>query len=133
MSHCPSAHRPVVGEQVPKPAGPYSPAVSYKDLVFCSGQLGTDPQTGQLLDGVEAQTRRALANLRVLLEAAGSSMGNVVKTTVFLQDMADFPVMNRVYAAAFGDNRPARSTVAVAGIALGGLVEIEAIAVALEA
>jgi len=128
MSHCPSSHRPVVGEGVPTPAGPYSPAVTYRGLVFCSGQLGTDLQTGQLLNGVEAQTRQALANLRLLLEAAGSSLGNVVKTTVFLQDMADFPVMNRVYAEAFGDNRPARSTVAVAGIALGALVEVEAIA-----
>ncbi len=128
MSPCPATHRAVTGEGVPKPAGPYSPAVIQGNLVFCSGQLGADPQTGQLVEGVEAQTRQALANLRVLLEAAGTGIGNVVKTTVFLQDMADFPAMNRVYAEAFGENRPARSTVAVAGIALGALVEIEALA-----
>jgi 2-iminobutanoate/2-iminopropanoate deaminase len=122
------SHRPVVGEGVPVPASPYSPGVILGNIVLCSGQLGTDPETGQLLEGVEAQTRQALANLQVLLKAAGSSLGNVAKTTVFLQDMADFPTMNKVYAEAFGDNRPARSTVAVAGIALGALVEIEAIA-----
>jgi 2-iminobutanoate/2-iminopropanoate deaminase len=128
MSGQAASHRPVTGEGVPKPAGPYSPGVVHGGLVFCSGQLGTDPATGALAQGVEAQTRQALANLRAILEAAGSGMGNVVKTTVFLRDMADFPEMNWVYADAFGENRPARSTVAVAGIAQDALVEIEAIA-----
>jgi 2-iminobutanoate/2-iminopropanoate deaminase len=113
---------------VPKAAGPYSAGVRYGNLVFCSGQLGIDPDTGKLVEGAEAQTRQALANLRAILDAAGSSLGNVIKTTVFLKNMADFPTMNAIYAETFGENRPARSTVEVARIALDALVEIEAIA-----
>jgi len=120
--------RPVTGQGVPTPAGPYSPGIIHGGLVYCSGQLGLDPASGALAEGIEAQTRQALANLRTVLEAAGSGMGNVVKTTVFLKEMDDFAQMNWVYAEAFGGNRPARSTVAVAGMALGALVEIDAIA-----
>ncbi len=119
----------VTSENAPKAIGPYSVAIQTENLVFCSGQLGLDPATGELVSAdVEAQTRQALTNLKNVLEAAGSSLENVVKTTVFLKDMADFPKMNAVYGEFFASNPPARSTIAVAGLPKGGLVEIEAIA-----
>lgn len=108
-----------------KPVGPYSPVVRAGEWLVCSGQLGLcdgAPVEG----GVQAQTVRALANLRALLEGEGAALDHVVKTTVFLLDMGDFATMNEEYAAAFGDHRPARSTVAVAGLPLGALVEVEA-------
>ena len=110
-----------------KPLGPYTPVVRAGDLVFVSGQ-------GGLLDGVKvdggvaAETTRALANLRELLESVGASMDDVVKTTCFLTDMEQYAKFNREYSAAFGDHRPARSCVAVAALPAGFLVEIEAIA-----
>jgi 2-iminobutanoate/2-iminopropanoate deaminase len=117
-------------EQAPKPIGPYSVAVRVGELVFCSGQTGIDPQTGELVaGGVAAQTRQVLANLSSVLESAGGSFSHVVKTTVFLQDMKDFATMNGVYAEFFSTEPPARSTVQVAGLPKAGLVEIEAIAV----
>ncbi len=99
-------------------------------MVFVSGQVPIDPATGEL-DGVDVatQARRSLANVRAILEAAGASMTDVVKTTVFLTDMADFAAMNAVYAEAFAGHAPARATVAVAGLPMGAIVEIEAIAV----
>jgi 2-iminobutanoate/2-iminopropanoate deaminase len=98
-------------------------------MVYTAGQLGLDPVTGEFVaGGVEEQTRQSLNNLKHVLESAGSSMEQVVKTTVFLKDMADFPKMNPVYAEFFAENPPARSTVAVAGLPKGGLVEIEVIA-----
>jgi len=98
-------------------------------MVYTAGQLGLDPVTGEFAaDTVEGQTRQALTNLKNVLEAAGSSMSQVVKTIVFLKDMADFPKMNPVYAEFFPENPPARSTVAVAGLPKGGLVEIEIVA-----
>jgi len=119
----------VTSENAPKAIGPYSVAIQTENFVFCSGQLGLNPATGELVSSeVEAQTRQALANLKNVLEAAGSSLENVVKTTVFLKDMADFPKMNAVYGEFFTANPPARSTIAVAGLPKGGLVEIEAIA-----
>jgi len=121
-------HYPVTGEGVIKPVGPYSQAVRWGEVVFCSGQLGLDPASGQLVEGVEAQARQALSNIGRLLEAAGTSLAHVVKATVFLTDLAAFAVVNQVYAEHFGDNRPARSTVQVAALPLGGLVEIEVIA-----
>jgi 2-iminobutanoate/2-iminopropanoate deaminase len=114
----------------PKAIGPYSQGVCAGDLVFCAGQAGLDPATGHLVEGgVEAQTRQTLNNLGAVLRAAGSDLGHVVKTTVFLTDMADFGAMNQVYAEFFPADPPARSTVAVRQLPLGALVEIEAIAV----
>lgn len=119
----------VTSENAPKAIGPYSVAIQTENFVFCSGQLGLDPVSGELVSAeVEAQTRQSLTNLKNVLEAAGSSLENVVKTTVFLKDMADFPKMNAVYGEFFSANPPARSTIAVAGLPKGGLVEIEATA-----
>ncbi len=112
----------------PAAIGPYSQAIAIDDLVFCSGQLGLDPATGALVEGVEAQAERSMRNLVAVLEAAGLAMAAVVKTTVFLVDMADFAAVNAVYARFMPDPPPARSTVAVAALPKGGLVEIEAIA-----
>ncbi|MBM3474182.1 MAG: hypothetical protein FJX75_13015 [Armatimonadetes bacterium] len=121
-------HTPVTGEGVVTPVGPYSQAIRYGNFVFCSGQLGLDPASGKLVEGVEAQARQALTNIRTLLAAAGTSLAHVVKATVFLLDMGAWPVVNGIYAEFMGDNRPARSTVQVAALPLGGLVEIEVIA-----
>ncbi|HOZ72207.1 MAG TPA: RidA family protein [Spirochaetales bacterium] len=112
----------------PAAIGPYSQAVKVGDLVFCSGQLGLDPATGEFAPGgVRAQAEQAMKNLEALAKAAGCSLDGIVKTTIFLKDMADFPVVNEVYGARFKGDKPARSTVAVAGLPKGGLVEIEAI------
>jgi 2-iminobutanoate/2-iminopropanoate deaminase len=113
----------------PAAIGPYSQAIAIDRLVFCSGQLGLDPETGELADGVEAQTERALRNLGAVLDAAGLTLDDVVKTTIFLADMADFATVNRVYASHVPDPPPARSTVQVAALPKAGRVEIEAIAV----
>ncbi len=122
--------KPVHSDNAPAAVGPYSQGISLGDFVFCAGQAGVDPATGKLVEGgVEAQTRRVLENLKAVLEAAGTDLGHVVKTTVFLTDMADFAAMNRVYAEMFGEHRPARSTVAVKGLPVGASVEIEAIAI----
>ena len=106
----------------------YSQAIRSGDMVFCAGQLGIDPGTGQLADGVEAQTERALKNLASVLDAAGLSFDDVVKTTCFLADIADFAAFNGVYAKFMPDPPPARSTFQVGALPLGGRVEIEAIA-----
>lgn len=119
----------VTAEKAPKAIGPYSVAIQTDGFVFCSGQLGLNPATGDLVAAdVETQTRQALTNLKNVLEAAGSSLEKVVKTTVFLKEMADFPKMNAIYGEFFTANPPARSTIAVAGLPKGGLVEIEVIA-----
>lgn len=116
-------------EKAPKAIGPYSQAIRTEDLVFTAGQLGLDPATMELVpDGIEAQTRQALTNLKYVLETADSGLNYVVKTTVFLQDMRDFANMNAVYAEFFPENPPARSTVQVAALPKGGLVEIECVA-----
>ena len=113
----------------PKAIGPYSQAIRAGDFIFCAGQTGLDPSTMELVaGGVEAQARQVLTNLNHVLEAAGSGFDRVVKTTVFLTDMANFAAMNAIYAEFFPENPPARSTVAVAGLPKGGLVEIEAVA-----
>jgi 2-iminobutanoate/2-iminopropanoate deaminase len=110
--------------------GPYSQGIDTGGFVFCSGQVGLDPATGDLVaGGLEAQTERALHNLAAVLDAAGLGLGDVVKTTCFLADIADFGAFNAVYARAFPDPPPARSTFAVRDLPKGGLVEIEAIAV----
>jgi 2-iminobutanoate/2-iminopropanoate deaminase len=116
-------------DKAPKAIGPYSQAIRTDSMIYTAGQLGLDPATGEFVaGGVEEQTRQSLTNLKNVLEAAGSSMEKVVKTTVFLKDMADFLKMNPVYGEFFAENPPARSTVAVAGLPKGGLVEIEVIA-----
>lgn len=114
--------------QAPKAIGPYSQGIAIDGFLFCSGQAGLDPATGKLVDGIESQTERALANLTAVLAVAGMSFADVVKTTVFLVDMADFSAMNAVYARFATDPAPARSTVAVAALPMGARVEIEAIA-----
>jgi len=115
--------------QVPAAVGPYSQAVKHGGLLFCSGQIPIDPAVGKIVaTDVEGQTNQVLANIRALLEAQGLALNSVIKATVFLQSMADFPKVNPLYEAAFAGHRPARSTVAVAGLPLGALVEIEVIA-----
>jgi len=117
---------PVATPSAPASAGPYSPAVRAGDWLALAGQVGIDPATGKLAEGgVADQTRRAIANVAAVLGDCEASLGDVAKTTVFLVDMGDFPVMNEVYAEAFGGHRPARSTVAVAALPLGARVEVE--------
>jgi 2-iminobutanoate/2-iminopropanoate deaminase len=113
----------------PRAIGPYSQALRAGGFLFTAGQVGFDPATGELVDGgISQETRQVLQNIRAILEAGGSGLAQVVKTTVFLVDMADFAAMNEVYAEAFGTHRPARSTVAVAALPRGARVEIEAVA-----
>ena len=117
----------IQSESAPAALGPYSQAIVANGLVYCSGQLGLDPKSGQFAgEGVEAQTHQVLKNLQAVLQAAGSDLGKVVKTTVFLVDMGDFTAMNAIYAEELGETRPARSTIAVAALPLGARVEIEA-------
>lgn len=118
----------IATSDAPAAIGPYSQAVSTGALVFTAGQLGLNPATGKLAEGVEAQARQAMANLAAILAAAGSSLDQVVKTTIFLQDLGDFAAVNAIYGAAFSATPPARSTVQVAALPLGALVEVEAIA-----
>jgi 2-iminobutanoate/2-iminopropanoate deaminase len=118
----------VATQAAPAAVGPYSQAIKGGTLVFASGQLGIDPATGKLQEGLEAQTRQVLANLSAVLSAAGASMADVVKTTIFLVDISQFATVNAIYGTAFPSPPPARSTVQVAALPLGGLVEIEAIA-----
>lgn len=121
--------RAISTTSAPQAAGPYSQAIVTDGLVFCAGQIGLDPATGQLVEGLEAQTERVLRNLQAVLEAAGCTLGDVVKTTCFLADINDFATFNGIYARFFPDPPPARSTFAVAALPKGGLVEVEAIAV----
>ena len=113
----------------PAALGPYSQGIEAGGLVFCSGQLGLDPATGELADGVEAQAERALRNLAAVLDAAGVGWADVGKTTIFLADIGDFAAVNAVYQTFVTDPPPARSTVQVGALPKGALVEIEAIAV----
>jgi 2-iminobutanoate/2-iminopropanoate deaminase len=120
----------IISEKAPKAIGPYSVAIRIGNLVFTSGQLGLNPATGTLVSGgIEAETRQALTNIHNVLVDSGSGMEQVVKTTVFLKDMADFPKMNAIYAEFFPSNPPARSTIQVAALPKDGLIEIEAVAV----
>jgi len=112
----------------PAALGPYSQGIRSGDLVFCSGQVGLDPATGELADGVEAQAERALRNLQAVLDAAGLGLDDVVKTTIFLTDIGDFAAVNVIYAKFMPEPPPARSTVGIAALPKGALVEIEAIA-----
>jgi 2-iminobutanoate/2-iminopropanoate deaminase len=117
---------PVATPSAPPVAGPYSPAVRAGDWLVLAGQVGLDPATGTMADGVEAQARRVLANVAAVLGDCGASLRDVAKTTVFVTDLGDFATVNAVYADAFGDHRPARSTVQVAALPGGAKVEIEA-------
>ena len=121
--------RSVQTDAAPAAIGPYSQAIIAGGFLYTAGQIPTDPGTGQVVEGdIVPQTRRVMDNLQAVLAAAGASWKDVVKTTVFLQDMGDFPRMNEVYSAAMGDARPARSTVQVAGLPRGVRVEIELVA-----
>jgi 2-iminobutanoate/2-iminopropanoate deaminase len=120
---------PVHTDKAPAAIGPYSQAIAANGFLFTAGQIALDPATGQIVaGGVAEQTERVLANLSSVLQAGGASWKSVVKTTVFLKDMRDFPAVNEIYARMVGDARPARSTVAVAGLPRDVLVEIEAVA-----
>lgn len=122
--------REIRSAAAPRPVGPYAQAVAHGGLVFASGQVPLDPATGALVEGdIEAQTRRVLANLAAVLEAAGSGLAHVLRTTVYLADLADFPRMNAVYAEHFpAPPMPARSTIQAARLPLGARIEIDAIA-----
>lgn len=111
---------------VAAPVGPYTPAVRAGEMLFCSGQIGLDG--AELVQGFEAQVRQSMGNLQSLLKDQGAEMTDVVKTTVFVTDMAEYTTMNEIYLECFGDHRPARSAVAVAALPKGALFEIEAIA-----
>jgi 2-iminobutanoate/2-iminopropanoate deaminase len=116
-------------DKAPEAIGPYSQAVRIENMVFTAGQIGLDPATMEIVDGgIEAETRQVLMNLKNILETANSGLNYVIKTTVFLRDMADFPKMNTIYAEFFFENPPARSTVAVATLPKDVAVEIEAVA-----
>ena len=122
----------IATENAPAAVGPYSQAIAAGELVFTAGQIPLDPESGQLVPGdIEAQTHRALQNLQALLQTASSSLAAVMKTTVFMTDLADFKRMNTVYAQYFASEPPARSTVQVAALPLGAQIEIECVALAL--
>ncbi len=119
----------VATNNAPQAIGPYSQAAVLGDWVFTSGQIALDPSRMEIVDGdVAAQTERVLQNVEAVLEAAGSNLGNVLKTTVYLTDMADFKAMNEVYARHFGDHKPARTTIQVAGLPMNARVEVDTIA-----
>ncbi|MCD6291123.1 MAG: RidA family protein [Anaerolineae bacterium] len=118
----------IATDRAPAAVGPYSQAVRVGDFIFTAGQIGVDPATGKLRSSVEDQTRQILANLQAVLTAAGSGLDQIIKTTIFLVDIADFASVNAVYGEVFPNTPPARSTVQVAALPLGALVEIEAIA-----
>ena len=126
----PSTRKVIGTDQAPRPVGPYSQAIQVGNTLFVAGQLGLDPATSKLVEGgVQAQARQALQNLAAILEAAGGSLAHVVKTTIFMDNLDDFGQVNEIYGTFFSESPPARSTLEVARLPLGGLVEIEAIAV----
>jgi len=120
--------RAVSTSAAPGAAGPYSQAIEAGDFVFCAGQIGRDAASGSMPGGVEAQTEQVLRNLQAVLDAAGCTFADVVKTTCFLADLNDFPTFNAVYGLYFGEDAPARSTVQVAKLPVGSLVEVECVA-----
>ena len=125
-----STHKPIVSDNLPKPVGPYSPAVSFDRLIFVSGQGATDPATGELAGpDVETQTEQVFQNIATILEAAGSSLQHVLRCGVFLDDMRDFSRMNAVYERMMDGNKPARTTVQVTALPINEMrVEIDAVA-----
>lgn len=118
----------ITSDKAPAALGPYSAGIKTGNMVFLSGQLGIDPATGKLPEGVEAQAAQSLANVEALLTAAGATFANVIKTTVYLADIADFAKVNEIYASKFSEPFPARSAVQVGALPAGGLVEIEVVA-----
>lgn len=121
--------RVIKSSDAPGPGGFYSQAIASGDLLFCSGQIALDPKTGQMVEGgIEAETERVLANLTAVLAAAGASLADVVKTTVYLADFSEFQAMNAVYVRAFPTDPPARATVGVSALPRGAKIELEAIA-----
>ncbi|HTC30317.1 MAG TPA: RidA family protein [Candidatus Acidoferrum sp.] len=123
------SHQSVVSESAPAPIGPYSQAVRSGKTLYCSGQIALDPASGNLIDGdVSAQAEQVMKNLGAVLEAAGYDYGDVVKTTIFLVEMSDFAAVNAIYGKYFDASKPARSTVAVAGLPRNARVEIDCIA-----
>ena len=118
----------IQAHNAPAAVGPYSQAVVAGEMFFTSGQLGIDPETNVLPEGIEAQTRQSLRNIRAILGEAALDITDVIKTVVYIKNMADFPVVNEIYASFFGDHRPARSCVEVSQLPKGGLIEIEVIA-----
>lgn len=130
MAHSCKEKTVIVAPKAPKALGPYSAAIKVGDFIYCSGQTGLDPATNELAEGgLEGQSHQVLRNLKNVLEAAGTDLSHVVKTTVFLKDMADFQKMNAIYGEYFTESFPARSTIQVAGLPKNGLVEIELVAV----
>lgn len=122
---------PIHTNTAPAAVGPYSQAMQHGNLIFCSGQLGLDPVTGAMVaGGIEAETRQAIRNLKAVLRAAGCTVSDIIKTTVYLIDMNDFGSVNAIYADMLAPAKPARACVAVAALPKGGLVEIEATAAA---
>jgi 2-iminobutanoate/2-iminopropanoate deaminase len=129
MSCCHHKKEIITTDQAPKALGPYSAGVSTGCMVFTAGQVGIDPATGKMVEGgIQAQTRQVFKNLQAILETAGSGLDQVVKTTVFMQDMGEFGLMNEVYATFFSEKFPARSTFQVVALPAGAAVEIEAVA-----
>lgn len=114
--------------KAPLPIGPYSQAIIWGNLVFCSGQIGIDPKTGELKKGIEEQTKQVMENLKQILKAAETDFARILKTTIYLVDIEDFPKVNQIYEKYFSQTKPARSTVAVKSLPKGALIEIELIA-----
>jgi len=126
----PSKREIIATSHAPAAVGPYSQAVRIGDFIFSAGQIPLVPETGKLIEGgIEAQTRQVMENLAKVLEAAGTSLENVVKTTIFVTNLGDFATINQVYGSFFSSNPPARSTVQVAGLPLGANIEIEVVAI----
>ena len=124
-----ASRRVIQSPGAPAPVAAYSQAIASGDLLFCCGQIAIDPQTGQMVGGgIEAETERVLENLKAVLAAAGATLADVVKTTVYLSDFSEFPAMNAVYVRAFPTDPPARATVGVSALPRGAKIELEAIA-----
>lgn len=115
----------ILTPHAPQPVGPYSQAIKIDGFVFCSGQVGIDPKTGTMTEGIEAQTRQVLDNITAVLASAELNLSHVVKTTIYLTNIADFATVNAIYAERFGTPPPARSTIGIAALPLGAVVEIE--------
>jgi 2-iminobutanoate/2-iminopropanoate deaminase len=121
--------KPINTNQAPAAMGPYSQAIVANGFVFCSGQLGIDPKTGDLVEGIEKQTHQVIKNLEAVLKEAGSDLSKIVKTTILLKDINDFAKVNETYGSYFTETEPARATYQVANLPKDSLIEIEAIAV----